>query len=148
MNMIRWQPLHEMVSMQDWMDRFFNDRFIIPSSICGNGLDVPIDVYQTNDAVTVKATLPGTTPDDIDVSITDDTLTIKGETKSGDEVKAENYYRKERRYGSFSRSIVLPSLLKTDKAEANFEDGVLTLTIPKAEETKPKQIKIKAKDKK
>ncbi|MGB2855644.1 MAG: Hsp20/alpha crystallin family protein, partial [Dehalococcoidia bacterium] len=79
-------------------------------------------------------------------TITDDTLTIKGETRTEEEVKKENYFRHEISYGAFSRSILLPSSLQTDKAEATFENGVLTLNIPKAEETKPKQIKVKPKD--
>jgi HSP20 family protein len=107
-----------------------------------------LDVYQTPSEVVVKAALPGAKPEDVNIDITGDTLTIKGERKAEQEVKRENYLYQERRYGAFSRTVVLPSGLKSDKAEATMEDGVLTLTIPKAEEVKPKAIKVKAKEKK
>ena len=110
------------------------------------GMEIPaVDMYQTDDAVVVKSAIPGIKPEDIDISITGDTLTIKGETRVEEEVNEENYIRRERRYGSFCRSLALPLPVVTDKAEAEFENGVLTLTLPKAEEVKPKAIKIKAK---
>ena len=83
--------------------------------------------------------------EEVDITITGDTLTIKGETKVKEEVKREDYLHQEHRYGAFTRSVTLPSGLDTDKAGASFEDGILTLTIPKSEQVKPKQIKIKAK---
>ena len=104
-----------------------------------------VDMYQTDKDVVVKVALPGVKQDDVDISITGDTLTVKGEVKSEKKVKQEDYFYQERRYGGFSRAIALPDGLETDKADANFEDGVLTLTIPKSEKIKPKQIKIKAK---
>jgi HSP20 family protein len=96
----------------------------------------------------VKAALPGLKPEDVSIDITSETLTIRGENKAEQEIKKEDYLYQERRYGAFSRSLVLPSGLKPDKAEATMEDGVLTLTIPKAEGVKPKAIKVKAKEKK
>lgn len=96
----------------------------------------------------MKAALPGLKPEDVSIDITGETLTIKGESKAEQEVKEKDYLYQERRYGAFSRSVVLPSGLKSDKAEATMEDGVLTLTMPKAEEVKPKAIKVKAKEKK
>jgi HSP20 family protein len=102
-------------------------------------------MYQTPQAVVVKATVPGVKPEDMEITITGDTLTIKGETKAEKEIKQEDYICQECRYGSFSRTVTLPAGLKTDKAEATFENGVLTLTIPKAEEVKPKSIKVKTK---
>jgi HSP20 family protein len=107
--------------------------------------ELPIDMYQTANEVVVKASVPGLKPEEVDVSITGDTLTIKGEQKEEKEVEEENYIYKERRYGTFSRSMLIPVKVKSDKAEAVFEDGTLTLTLPKAEEVKPKQIKVKAK---
>jgi len=88
--------------------------------------------------------LPGFKPEEVDISITGDTLTLKGEHREEKETKNENYLLQERSYGSFSRSITIPVEVKSEKAEASFEDGVLTLTLPKAEEVKPKQIKVKA----
>jgi HSP20 family protein len=95
----------------------------------------------------MKAALPGLKPEDVNIDITGETLTIKGEGKAEQEVKRKDYLYQGRRYGAFSRSVVLPSGLKPDKAEATMEDGILTLTIPKAEEVKPKAIKVKAKEK-
>ena len=100
-------------------------------------------MYHTANDVVVKAALPGVKPDDVEITIVGDTLTIKGEAKAEEEVKREDYLYQERRYGAFSRSVTLPSGLDTDKAEATFENGVLTLTIPKVEKVKPKQVKVK-----
>ena len=105
-------------------------------------------MYQTPSEVVVKATLPGVKPEDVSIDITGQTLTVRGETKAEEEVKKKDYLYQERRYGSSSRSVVLPGGLRTDKAEATMEDGILPLTIPKAEEVKPKAIKVKAKEKK
>ncbi|MFW6126269.1 MAG: Hsp20/alpha crystallin family protein, partial [Chloroflexota bacterium] len=102
-----------------------------------------LDVYQRPDQLVVKASLPGVKPEDVDITVTGDTLTIQGETKADEEVKREDYIYQEHRYGSFSRSLALPPNLRTDKADASFEDGILTVTIPRAEEAKPKAIKVK-----
>jgi HSP20 family protein len=147
MNIIRWEPFREMTGLRDAIDRLFEDGFArYPRLWPGLGeWELPVDVYQTADEVVVKASVPGLKPDEVDISITGDTLTIKGEHKEEKEVKEENYIYKERRYGTFSRSTLIPVKVKSDKAEAVFEDGILTLTLPKAEEVKPKQIKVKAK---
>jgi HSP20 family protein len=105
-------------------------------------------MYETDDDVVVKTAVPGIKSEEIDVSITGDVLTIKGETKAEEKVEKANYVRQERRYGAFSRSLSLPSTVVADKATAEFENGVLTLTLPKAEEVKPKTIPVKAKSKK
>jgi len=146
----RWQPFSELMSLRQAMDKLFEDSFVRPSralAALGEVTAPALDVYQTANEVVVKATLPGLKPEDVSIDITGETLTIKGETKAEQEIKKEDYLYQERRYGSFARSIVLPSGLKPDKAEATIEDGVLTLTIPKAEEVKPKAIKVKAKEK-
>lgn len=148
MSMMRWGPFRDMMSLRQAMDRLFEDSFIRPSRLWGGLMgehDIPLDVYQTDTDVVVKASLPGVKPEEVDITIVGDTLTIKGETKVEQEVKRENYLYQERRYGTFSRSVVLPSDIQTDKAEATFEHGVLTLKVPKAEAAKPKSIKIKTK---
>jgi HSP20 family protein len=130
------------------MDRLFEDSFVRPSRFWPDRLgrgELPIDMYQTANDVVVKTTLPGFKPEEVDISITGDTLTIKAERKEEQEVKDEDYFYREHRYGAFSRSVPIPVQVKSDKAEAIFENGVLTLTLPKAEEIKPKQIKVKAK---
>jgi HSP20 family protein len=147
-NIVRWEPFRELVSLREAMDRLFEESFVRPGGgrLAPAGMEIPaVDMYQTDDAVVVKSAIPGIKPEDIDISITGDTLTIKGETRVEEEVNEENYIRRERRYGSFCRSLALPLPVVTEKAEAEFENGVLTLTLPKAEEVKPKAIKIKAK---
>jgi len=148
MSMMRWQPFNELISLRQAMDRLFEDSFVTPSrflSTFGPRDATPIDMYHTANEVVVKAALPGVKPDEVDITITGDTLTLKGETKSEEEIKREDYLYQEHRFGTFSRSVTLPDGLDSDKAEASFENGILTLTIPKSEKVKPKQIKVKAK---
>lgn len=147
MAIVKWQPFSELVSLRDAMNRLFEDSFVgtsLPTAF-GEATAAPVDMYQTDKDVVVKASLPGVKPEEVDISITGDVLTIKGEHKEEQEVKEKGYFRKEMRYGTFNRSLQLPVAVKSDKAEAIFENGVLTLTLPKAEEAKPKQIKVKAK---
>ena len=149
MNLIRWQPFTELMSLRQAMERLFEDSFIQPLHIwteLRRG-ELPVDMYQTKNEVVVKAALPGVKPEEVDISITGDIVTIKGEHKEEQETKEENYLHREQRYGAFSRSVTVPVQVKGDKAEAAFEDGILILTIPKDEEAKPKQIKVKAKAK-
>lgn len=151
MDIIKYQPFPEMLSLRQAVDRLFEDSIVRPSrlfSAFGEATVPAIDAYQTENEVVVKAAAPGLKADDISIDLTRDTLTIKGESKAQEEVKKEDYLCREMRYGSFSRSITLPSGLQTDKAEATLENGTLTLAIPKAEETKPKTIKVIAKEKK
>ena len=133
------------------MDRLFEDSFVRPSrglAALGEVAAPALNVYQTPTEVVLKAALSGLKPEDVSIDITGETLTIKGESKAEQEIKKEDCLYQDRRYGAFSRSVVLPSGLKTDKAEATMEDGILTLTIPKVEEVKPKNISVKAKEKK
>jgi HSP20 family protein len=104
-----------------------------------------VDMYETDDSVVVKTAIPGVKAEDISVSVTGDTLTIKAESNEEEEVKRENYLRRERRFGSYCRSVTLPGGLEADKADADYNDGILTLTLPKAEEVKPKSITVKSK---
>ncbi|MDY7040210.1 MAG: Hsp20/alpha crystallin family protein [Chloroflexota bacterium] len=144
-SIVRWQPFEDLVSLRDAMDRLFEESVIRPRAwmVPFDG-GLAVDVYETEDNVIVEASLPGVKPEEIDVSITGDVLTIKGETKAEKEVKEERYVRRERRYGSFCRSVSLPTGLKGEETEAEFENGILKLTVPKAEEVKPKVIKVKA----
>ncbi len=147
----RWQPFSELMSLRQAMDRLFEDSFVRPSrglAALGEVAAPALNVYQTPTEVVLKAALSGLKPEDVSIDITGETLTIKGESKAEQEIKKEDYLYQERRYGAFSRSVVLPSGLKADKAEATMEDGILTLTIPKVEEVKPKNISVKAKEKK
>ena len=144
MTLQRWEPFKEMITLRKAMDRLFEDSFIRPSVyLQETDGTLPLDVYQTTNEVVVKASLPGYKPEEVDISITGDILTIKGEHKEEQKVKEENYWLRERRYGTFSRSITLPLEVVSDRAEASFDNGVLTLNLPKAEEVKPKQIKVR-----
>ncbi len=106
-----------------------------------------VDVFEKDDKFIVKAELPGIKEEDIDVSVVGNTLSIKGEKKAETEVKNEDYYRCERTYGSFYRSILIPSTVYANKIEADFKDGILEVTLPKSAEVKPKKITVSAKKK-
>lgn len=144
-NLTRWEPMREMMSLREAMDRLFDDSFTRPLGI-GEVAGMPvIDLYQTGDDVVVKASLPGLNADDVQISVTGDVLTLHGEFKQEEEKKEATYHLHEHRYGSFERSIRLPGEVQTDKAKADFENGILTITLPKSEMTKPKTISVKAK---
>ena len=144
-NLIRWEPVRNMMSLREAMDQLFNDAFTHPVSMSGGSVIPAIDLYQNNDEVVVKAALPGLKADDVQISVTADVLTLRGEFKQENEQKDTTYHIREQRYGSFERSIMLPSDVQTDKSKADFENGILTITLPKAESVKPKSITIKAK---
>lgn len=101
-----------------------------------------VDIFEEGDNVVVKAEIPGMKKEDIDVNITDDTITVSGEKKKEEKVEKKDYYRLERSYGSFSRSFRLPKEVQTDRAKATFKDGVLEITVPKTEEAKKKEKKV------
>ncbi len=146
---VRWEPFNELVSLRDAVSHLFEDAFIRPAAwplpLEGSAWSMPVDVIETKDNVIVKAAVPGVKPDEIDVSVTGDTLTIKGETKAEEKFEEGSYLRKERRFGTFQRTLTLPGNIVSDKAKAEFESGVLTLTLPKTEEVKPKAIKVTTK---
>ena len=142
----RWDPFAEMASLRSAFDRMFDEGRPLRSLVGeGNGTSFfPVDVFETGDEIVVKASLPGVKPEDIDISVHGDVLTIKGESKEETEEKAQNWYRHERRYGAAMRQISLPGEVSAEKAQATFEDGVLRLTLPKSESAKPKTIKVQA----
>ncbi len=146
-NLIRWEPAREMMTLREAMDRLFDDAFTRPLSMRdGWSMGSPaIDMYQTENDVVVKASIPGMKAEDVQINITGDVLTLKGEVKQEEERKEKAWHIREQRFGSFERSVALPTSVKTDKAEAVFENGILTVTLPKADEVKPKTINIKAK---
>jgi len=128
------------------MDRLFEESFVRPREgiLAPAGVDtLAVDMYETPEEVVVRTALPGVDPENIDVSVVGDMLTIKGEIKSEEEEEGTNYIRRERRYGAFSRSLAIPTNVVADKAVADFSKGVLTLRLPKADEVKPKRIQIK-----
>ena len=146
MTLTRWEPFRELMTLREAMDRLFEEAFTAPFRLSdGWGVLPLVDMYQTEEAVVVKATMPGVKPEDLHVTVTGDVLTIKGEVKEEEEVKEATYHLRERRFGTFTRTIQLPVPVIADKAQAEFENGILTLTLPKAEEVRPKAITVKAK---
>lgn len=147
-NLIRWEPFRDLISLREAMDRLFEESFVRPRAgwLAPLGAEtLAVDMYETDEDVVVRTSAPGVKAEDIDITITGDTLTIKGESKAEEKIEKANYIRQERRYGSFSRSVTLPTTIVAEQAKAEFENGMLTLTLPKAEEVKPKAIKVKAK---
>jgi HSP20 family protein len=141
----RWEPFRELASLRNAMDRAFGDTFEFPRQWERQATWGPaLDVVEKEDSYIVKASVPGVAPEDVEITLTDNVLTIKGETKEDKEDKQENYHVRERHYGSFMRSITLPTTVEADKVEAVNEQGVLTLTLPKSEAVKPKKIAVKS----
>jgi HSP20 family protein len=135
-----------MMTLREAMDRLFDDAFTRPISLRDGGWSAPaMDMYQTDDEVVVKAALPGFNADEVQINITGDVLTIRGERKHEEEQKEKAWHIREQRWGSFERSVALPTAVTSDKASADFENGILTITLPKAEEVKPRTITVKAK---
>lgn len=144
-NITRWEPFRDLVSVRKDMDRLFDEFFTMPTA-APTGWSMPmVDMYQTEDDIVVKATLPGLEPEDLDIQITGDVLNIRGEIKHEVEEKDAKYHLREHRHQSFARSLTLPAAVVADKAKADMKNGVLTLTLPKAEEAKPKTITVKPK---
>jgi len=145
-NLTRWEPVREMMTLREAMDRLFDDAFTRPISLRDGGWTSPaVDMYQTDDEVVVKAALPGFKADEVQINVTGEVLTLRGETKHEEEKKDKAWHIREHRWGSFERSIALPTEVTADKAVADFENGILTIMLPKAEEVKPKTISVKAK---
>ena len=144
-SLIKWDPFDEVVSLQRAMDRLLEEAWPFPSPFHERAFDLAMDMYETDENVVVKTAVPGVKPEAIEVTVVGNTLTIKGETKAEEKVEEKNYIRRERRYGKFARTVALPTHVEPEQAKAEFENGILTLTIPKKEEAKPKTIEVKAK---
>ncbi|MBI2766775.1 MAG: Hsp20/alpha crystallin family protein [Chloroflexi bacterium] len=142
----RWDPMNELSSMRNVMDRLFDQSFgRLPSLRSGEDFgatNLGLDVYETNDHYVVKAAIPGVDPSQVDISVEDDVLTIKGEFEQKDEKEENNYLRRELRYGSFERMLRLPPTVDAEHAEATFDHGMLKLEIPKKPEARAKSFKI------
>ena len=165
-NLTRWEPTREMMTLREAMDRLFDDAFTRPFSLSregGSSWSSPaIDMYQTDDEVVVKAALPGIKADEVQINAHGDILTIRGETKHEEEktqspqgndkswhtpaLRAGASVR-EHRWGAFERSVRLPTGVIAEKAKAEFDNGILTISLPKSEEVKPKTISVRTKTK-
>ncbi len=142
--LMRWDPFREMQALRETVDRLFESSL---SNWAGETQpltwSLALDVAETENEYLVKASLPGINPDDLDITFTDNVLTIKGETKAEEEREDVRYHIRERRYGQFTRSISLPSTVDVEHIEAEYNNGVLTLHLPKAEEARPKRITVR-----
>jgi HSP20 family protein len=138
-------PRNELSRIRNEIDRLFENPFSLmaPGTSFFEGWTPALDVYEDKDKITVKTELPGMKKEEIDVSLDGNTLTISGERKSEEEKKDRETYRSERYFGRFQRSITLPTPVETTKIEANYREGILTVSLPKSEEAKPKQIPVK-----
>ena len=150
-----WSPLADFVSLREAMDHLFEESVVRPSSSIprrngeGNGhsrsLMLPVDIYETPEAHVIRAYVPGVKPDEVEITIQGDTLTIHGALPVVESEDQTRWHHRELRVGGFSRTITLPEHVDSSKAEADFENGLLTLRVPKAEESKPRTIEVKVK---
>jgi HSP20 family protein len=150
MTLVKWRPIKEFEEMRRDMERVFDDtfepfgrrRWLNPKTEERGAIAPKINMFDKKSHIIVKAELPGVKKEDVDLTITKDSLTIKGETKKEEEIKETDYYCSECSYGSFLRTIPLPVEIDSGKAKAAFKDGVLTITLPKHEAAKAKEVKV------
>ncbi len=142
----RWDPFKEISSLKSQMDKIFE-------SLMGEGEDIrtgswvpPVDIYETENEIVIKAEVPGVSQKDIEIKVEDDTLIIRGEKRFERDMEKETYHRAERVYGKFQRSFILPKSIEKDNIKATLKQGVLTLVLPKKEEVKPKEISIQVEE--
>ena len=148
MALVKYNPLRELRSMQEQMNKLLNLSWNhdLSGEDLKEGIWQPsVDIYETEDSIVIKAELPDVDQKDIEVRIEDSTLILRGERKHEGDVKKENYHRIERYFGTFQRSFSLPTTVQQDNVSATCERGVLTITLPKKEDTRPKQIKVEVK---
>jgi HSP20 family protein len=143
MAITRWDPFRELTSLQDRMNRLFQEQYGgREEELTTSAFAPPVDIYEDEHNLTLKLEVPGIEEKDIDIRVENNVLTVRGERKLEKEEKEENFHRVERRYGSFVRAFTLPNTVDTDSAKANYDKGVLKITLSKRAEAKPKQIKI------
>jgi HSP20 family protein len=148
MALARWTPYRDLMSVRDEMNRVMNEVFgrgaNDESSWFSGAWSPPVDIFETDEALVMKAELPGFSKDDISIELKDNSLVIKGERKREDEVKEGNYHRTERSYGAFQRSFLLPTTVDQEKVKASYKDGILELRLPKVQAAQPKRIAVSA----
>jgi HSP20 family protein len=146
MALVKWDPFKEVTTLQERINRLFEDAFPRArereEDLTPGAWRPAVDIYEGGNAVVLKAELPGIKKEDVSVEIKDNVLTIKGERKAESEINEEKYYRRERTYGTFSRSFNLQYTVNPDNIKARFKDGVLVIEMPKPEEEKPKQVNV------
>lgn len=142
--MERWEPFRDMLTLREAMDRLFQESFVRPTSAVLSAArgSIPIDLAETGDNYVIHATMPGINPDNVQITVHNNVLTMRGEASGEEQRKDQNYILHERHSASFSRSISLPGPVDADHAQAKYEQGVLTLTLPKTAEAQPRQIPV------
>ncbi|MDP9366358.1 MAG: Hsp20/alpha crystallin family protein [Chloroflexota bacterium] len=148
MSISRWDPLNDLVSLREAMNNLLEESFVRPrqgDAPAGRPAGLALDVKETPEAFVVTASVPGVGPEDVEMTVLGDTLRIRGERREESENQGEQgrWLIRERRYGAFERTVSLPTTVKSDAAEAEFKDGILTVTLPKAEEAKPRSIPVR-----
>lgn len=144
MTLSRWEPYRELMDPRDLFDRFFEAPFLRRGDLVAALKGVPaLNMYDVNGSIAVDIALPGVKPEEVEVNIVGNTLTVKGEHKTDEEVKEGDYYRHEVHYGTMTRTFNLPTYVDTDKVEAKFEDGILKIMVPKMPQAQSKKIEIK-----
>ncbi|HHV61592.1 MAG TPA: Hsp20/alpha crystallin family protein [Firmicutes bacterium] len=145
MSLIRWDPFDDLVSLRETINRMFDDTFArrgAPGFFGGRVWQPSVDMYETENDIVIKANLPGMDPKDVDITLTDNAITIRGEMKQEKAIDDKAFHRRERMYGAFSRTLPLTSPVKREEAKASFKNGVLEVVLPKAEEARGKGYKI------
>ncbi|WP_028323709.1 Hsp20/alpha crystallin family protein [Desulfatirhabdium butyrativorans] len=145
MAIVRWQPYGAVASLQNSINKLFNDAFArtnVDEDFALSAWKPVVDIFDKDDAIVIHAELPGVKKEDVAIEVKDNVLTLRGERSESKEIKEDKYYRKERTFGSFHRAFSLPSAINPDTIKATFKDGILEIEIPKPEEQKPKQVKI------
>ncbi len=156
MSIVRWNPVRELATfpsdilgmqreINHMFDRFFRGGVLDDAELSAGGWMPAVDLAEKDDEFVAKVELPGVNKDDVKITLQDNVLTIRGEKKDEKESKHSNFHRVERSYGSFQRSFALPTSVRSDKVDAQYKDGILTISLPKAEEAKRKQIEVKVK---
>jgi HSP20 family protein len=144
MKLVRWDPVQEFVAMSNRLNRTANDPYTPRTEDAFGAWSPPVDIFERQDHLVIRAEVPGVLMEDMDVRIENGVLTLHGERKQEADFKEENAHRMERVYGAFTRSFSLPTTVDAAKVTATYKDGVLEVTVPKAETAKPKSIEIKA----
>lgn len=147
MNIVRYDPFRDLRSLQDEMNRLFSSTFTRGGSdeqMFGGAWNPNVDIYENKDNIVLEAELPGIKPEDVNISIENNILTLSGERRFEKKDESDNFHRVERGYGSFTRSFTLPPTVSAENAAAEFDNGILRLTLAKREEAKPRRIEIKA----
>lgn len=147
MAIVRWEPLRDLLSLQERVNRMFNEQYRGAGATedewaLGGSWAPAVDIYEQGTDIVLKAEMPGVDPKDVDIRLENNVLSLRGQRKFDNEVKKESYHRVERSYGTFSRSFTLPSVVDQNGIKAEFKDGLLKVVLPKREEAKPKQIEV------